>query len=339
MSMKGYIEKCLEEEHLSEKEAGAALDLIMTNQATEVEIAGLLIALRAKGETIDEIVGFARTMRSHAVHIEVEDPDAIDMCGTGGDGRGTFNISTVASFVVAGAHVTVAKHGNRSVSSQSGSADLLSALDVNIQLPPEKVQECINTVGVGFLFAPLFHPAMKYAAKTRKELGVRTIFNMLGPITNPAGVRRQLVGTYRIDVARQLAGALGRMGTARASVVHSADGLDEASVAAPTTIVEISENAPDAEHTVSAADFGLRQHPAADVAGGTTAENAAIALSVLCGAPGAQRDVVIANAALGLMVAGKAHEERAAAALAAHSIDSGRALRKLNELIAFTKRA
>ncbi|RPJ49585.1 MAG: anthranilate phosphoribosyltransferase, partial [Methanobacteriota archaeon] len=206
--MKTYIEKCLAGEHLSVDEASGALSMIMTGQATDSQIAGLLIALRAKGETVDELVGFARTMREHAVHVHIDDPDAIDMCGTGGDGLRTFNISTVSSFVVAGAGVTVAKHGNRSVSSQSGSADVLMALGVNIQCPPETVQACINRIGIGFFFAPLFHPAMKFAAKPRTELGVRSIFNMVGPLTNPAGVKRQLIGVYQLRITSLLAGAL-----------------------------------------------------------------------------------------------------------------------------------
>jgi anthranilate phosphoribosyltransferase len=192
--MKQHIEKCLSGKHLTVDEASSALDTIMTGQATDSQIAGLLIALRAKGETVDELVGFARTMREHSVKVSIEDPDAIDMCGTGGDCSGTFNISTVASFVAAGAGVTVAKHGNRSVSSQSGSADVLTALGVNIQCSPETVQACINRIGIGFLFAPLYHPAMRYAAKPRTELGVRSIFNIVGPLTNPAGVKRQLIG-------------------------------------------------------------------------------------------------------------------------------------------------
>ncbi|HEX9006002.1 MAG TPA: anthranilate phosphoribosyltransferase, partial [Bacteroidota bacterium] len=238
MSIKAHMEKVLSGEHLSTDEAAAALETIMTGEATDVQIAGLLVALRANGESVDELVGFARTMRLHAVRVRLEDPDAIDMCGTGGDGRGTFNISTVASFVAAGAGVTVAKHGNRSVSSRSGSADVLAALGVNISLPPERVEACINEVGIGFLFAPLFHPAMKHAGKARAELATRTIFNMLGPLTNPAGVRRQLIGAYSARVAGQLACALQRLGALKACVVHSEDGMDEISAAAGTRMFE-----------------------------------------------------------------------------------------------------
>jgi anthranilate phosphoribosyltransferase len=210
MSMKHYIEKCLTGEDLSVDEASAALETIMSGEATDAQIAGLLVALRAKGETVAEVVGFARTMREKSVKVRVDDPDAIDIVGTGGDGLGTFNISTVASFVAAGAGVTVAKHGNRSVSSQSGSADLLTALGVDIQRSPEHVQDSINRFGVGFLFAPLFHPAMKMVVRARGELGVRTVFNMVGPITNPASVKRQLVGAYSTAVAGLLAGGVTR---------------------------------------------------------------------------------------------------------------------------------
>jgi anthranilate phosphoribosyltransferase len=338
MTMKPYIEKCLNGEGLSADEASDALDLIMTGQATDVQIAGLLIALRAKGETVDELVGFARTMRAKAVRLQLQDPDAIDMCGTGGDGRGTFNISTVASFVVAGAGVTVAKHGNRSVSSRSGSADLLAALGVNIQIAPERVQECVNQVGVGFLFAPLFHPAMKFVGKARVELAVRTIFNMLGPITNPAGVTRQLVGTFRGDVASMLACALGRLSTQRACVVHSDDGLDEVTASGETSVFETGSDGTVHSYTVSPASFGLEPEPLSSMMGGDASENASIAQSILRGEKVPGRSVVIANAALGLFVAGKAATLPEASALAAESIDSRRAAGALKKLIDFTNR-
>lgn len=338
MTMKQYIEKCLSGEGLTSDEASGALDLIMTGQATDVQIAGLLIALRAKGETVEELVGFARTMRSRAVRLQIHDPDAMDMCGTGGDGQGTFNISTVASFVVAGAGVTVAKHGNRSVSSRSGSADLLGALGVNIQISPERVQDCVNSLGVGFLFAPLFHPAMKFAAKARGELGLRTIFNMLGPITNPAGVRRQLVGSYREDVASTLACALGRLSTMHACVVHSEDGLDEVTTSGATTVFETGADGTVGSYKVSPATFGLEPQPASSMAGGDAAQNASIALEILKGEPIPARSVVLANAALGIYVAGKAASLLEGSAAAAESIDSGRAFAALNKLIDFSNR-
>jgi anthranilate phosphoribosyltransferase len=338
MTMKQYIEKCLNGSGLTPDEAAEALELIMTGQSTDVQIAGLLIALRAKGETVEELVGFARTMRAKAVRVDLHDPNAIDMCGTGGDGRGTFNISTVASFVVAGAGVTVAKHGNRSVSSRSGSADLLGALGVNIQIPPARVQDCINQVGVGFLFAPLFHPAMKFVGKARAELGVRTIFNMLGPITNPAGVRRQLVGTFRQDVASMLACALGQLSTQRACVVHSADGLDEVTVSGETAVFETSADGTVRSYTVSPGSFGLEEQPASSMGGGDAPENARIAMAVLRGEAVPGRNVVITNAALGIFVAGKAATLLEASSAAMESLDSGRALAALNKLIEFSNR-
>jgi anthranilate phosphoribosyltransferase len=338
MILRQYLEKCLAGENLTVEEASEALERIMTNQATDVQIAGLLIALRGKGETVDELVGFARTMRERSIRVTVEDPDAIDMCGTGGDGLGTFNISTVASLVAAGAGVTVAKHGNRSVSSRSGSADLLAALGVNIQLPAERVAECANTVGFGFLFAPLFHPAMKHAAKPRTELGVRTIFNMLGPITNPAGVRKQLVGTYRHEVASQLAGALDRMSTDRACVVHGKEGMDEVTISGETAVFEVGPGKNTRAYTVTPGDFGLPERPTGALQGGSPEENASIALRVLEGEGGAHRDVVIANAAFGIYVAGKAGDLALGSSLAAESIDSGRAMQALRKLREFSQR-
>ena len=336
MTMKHFIEKCLQGENLTTDEASAALELIMTDQASDSQIAGLLIALRAKGETVDELVGFARTMREKSVKVRADDPHAIDMCGTGGDGLGTFNISTLASLVAAGAGVTVAKHGNRSVSSRSGSADLLSALGVNIAITPERAGTCLNVVGVGFLFAPLFHPAMKYAAKPRSELGVRTIFNLLGPITNPAGVRKQLVGTYRRETASRIAEALARLSTERACVVHSDGGMDEVAVSGETSVVEVNGDSPTKRYTVSASTFGLPDHPGSSVIGGTPEENARIALHVLEKNRGPQRDVVVANAAVGIYVAGKAKDLGEGSAKAAESIDSGRAMQALKRLVEYT---
>ena len=336
--MKQYIEKCLSGSHLTAEEAASAMELIMTGQATDAQIAGMIIALRAKGESIDEIVGFANTMRAYAVRIKVDDPDAIDMCGTGGDGKSSFNISTVATFVAAGAGVTVAKHGNRSVSSRSGSADVLAALGVNIQIPPLRVEECVNSVGVGFLFAPLFHPAMKHAGKARGELGVRTIFNVLGPLTNPGRVRRQLVGTFSKDIASKLALVLLRLNAQKVLAVHSADGMDEISIAAPTTAFEGEAGKGVVEQTIAPQDFGLTNGSADDMSGGTAEENAAIARSVLAGENGNARNVVLANAAAGIYVAGKARTFTDATAMAIESIDSGSAARSLSRLVELSNR-
>ncbi len=288
---------------------------------------------------MDELVGFARTMREHAVKLKIEDPDAIDMCGTGGDGLGTFNISTIASFVVAGAGVTVAKHGNRSVSSQSGSADVLTVLGVNIQCSAETTQACINRIGIGFLFAPLFHPAMKYAAKPRMELGVRSIFNMVGPLTNPAGVRRQLVGAYRPEITPMLANALQKLGAERACVVHSDDGMDEVTLSSGTSVQEVNKNEQLREYHLQPKDFGLPQHALDSLRGGDKNANATIALEVLKGKNNAARDVVVANAALGMYVSGKVHTVMEGKQKAEESISSGRAIEKLQQLIQYTNKS
>jgi anthranilate phosphoribosyltransferase len=337
MSLKYHIEKTLCGEDLTTAEAARALELIMTDQVTEAQIAGLLISLRAKGESVDEVVGFAQTMRDHAVHIRAEDPDAIDMCGTGGDGLGTFNISTVATFVAAGTGVTVAKHGNKAVSSASGSADVLQALGVNILLAPEKVEACLNTVGVGFLFAPLFHPAMKSAAKTRKDLGTHTIFNMVGPITNPAGVKRQLIGAHHITVASRLAGALAILRTDRACVIHSENGMDEVSLSGNTSVVEVIEERI-RTYSVGPEQFGLRNLNGASMRGGDSMENAKGAIRILEGEKSPHRDVVVANAAFGIYVAGKAATLADGTLMAEDSIDSGRACDVLRNLIDFSRR-
>jgi anthranilate phosphoribosyltransferase len=334
--MKAHIEKCLSGEHLTVVEASNALDTIMTGQATDSQIAGLLIALRAKGETVDELVGFARTMREHCVKVSIEDPEAIDMCGTGGDCSGTFNISTVASFVAAGAGVTVAKHGNRSVSSQSGSADVLTALGVNIQCSTETVQACVNRIGIGFLFAPLYHPAMKYAAKPRTELGVRSIFNIVGPLTNPAGVKRQVIGTYHRRAMHLLAGAIQKLGVDKACVVHSDDGMDEVALSSGTNVEELNKNEPPREYHLRPEDFGFSQLSVDGLRGGDKNANAAIALSVLKDGKSSARDVVIANAALGIFVSGKAKSILEGKQKAEESIRSGNALEKLHKLIQYT---
>lgn len=334
--MKEYIEKCLGGKDLTIEEASRALDLIMTGQATDIQIAGLLVALRAKGESINEVVGFARTMRQHSVKIKVEDQNAVDVCGTGGDALGTFNISTIASFVVAGAGVTVAKHGNRSISSKSGSADLLSALGVNVQCTAQKVQDCVNSVGIGFMFAPMFHPAMKFVGKTRAELGIRTIFNMLGPITNPANIRKQLIGTYHAAVAPKLAKAMEQLTTDKTCVVHSQDGMDEVTLSGETTVYEVEQKKPQRQYSVNPSNFNLPSRPLSALQGGAPAENATIAQQVLSKQTGPARDIVLANAAFGIYVSGKARSLQEGSGMAAESIDSGRAMQKLRSMIEFT---
>lgn len=335
--MKYYIEKCLNKENLTVTEAAEALEKIMNGEATDAQIAGLLVALRAKGETTEEIVGFAKTMRARAVPVSVEDPHAIDMCGTGGDGTGTFNISTVASFVVAGAGVTVAKHGNRSVSSQCGSADVLTALGVNIDLDAERVSRIINEIGIGFLFAPKFHPAMKHVAKARTELGIRSIFNMLGPLTNPARVRKQVIGTYHPLVAQKLAHASSLLDALHVCVVHSTDGVDEITISNPTSVIEVKEGTIKEVYEVSPETFGFKRYPLRVLQTKGKEENVQVALRVLRNEPSPARDVVVANAAYGIYVSGKTQSVDEAISLAQESIASGRALEKLNQLINISK--
>ncbi len=336
--MKEYIEKCLAGQNLTVDEASRACDLIMTGQATDIQIAGLVVTLRAKGESIDEVVGFARMMRQHSLKITVEDQNAVDVCGTGGDALGTFNISTIAAFVVAGAGVTVAKHGNRSVSSKSGSADLLLALGVNVQCAPQKVQDCVNSVGIGFLFAPMFHPAMKFAGKARAELGIRTIFNILGPITNPASVRKQLIGTYHPALAPKLAHAVEHLSTDKTCVVHSHDGMDEVTLSGKTEVYEVEKKKPQRQYSVGPSNFNLPTQPLSALRGGTPSDNAIIARQVLSKQKGPACDVVVANAAFGIYVSGKAKSLEEGTAMATESIESGKAMEKLNKMVEFTNR-
>lgn len=310
---------------------------IMDGVATEAQIAAFLTALKMKGEEPDELGGFVRVMREKSTAIHVLDPEAVDMCGTGGDGRGTFNISTTASFVVAGAGVTVAKHGNRAVSSTCGSADVLKALGVNIDLPKERVEACINEVGIGFMFAPLFHPAMKYAAKPRTELGFKTCFNLLGPMTNPAGVKRQLVGAFHIEAARKMAAVFSGFDVKKVFVVSSNDGLDEISLADTTTVFEV-EGAAIKKWAVTPEEFGLSGTDDGQLAGGNAETNAAVTLRVLRKEAGSARNVTLANAAFGLLASGKARTIAEGIFLAGESLDSGRALAKLDELRAFSNR-
>jgi anthranilate phosphoribosyltransferase len=335
--MKQYIEKCLFGKNLTVEESSAALEKIMNGEATESQVAGLIVALRAKGETVDEIVGFARTMRAKSFHIIVNDPDAIDMCGTGGDGLNTFNVSTVASLVAAGAGVTIVKHGNRSVSSKCGSADVLTALGVRIDVPIQRVEQCVNEIGIGFLFAPLFHPAMKYAAKPRVELGIKSIFNMLGPITNPAGVKKQVIGTYEAPVAEKLARAVSMLGAEHVCVLHSNEGVDEILLSSPTAVYEVKGGDAIRKYYVDASTFKLPTHTLSEIQTSGVEQNAKIVLQVLKGESDAARDTVVANAAMGVFVAGKAASLLQAVEAAKQSIDSGSAFNKLQQLIDFSK--
>jgi anthranilate phosphoribosyltransferase len=315
---------------LSESEMAEVMTEIMEGRATDAQIGAFLTALRIKGETVEEITGAARIMRDKATRIKAPE-GVIDTCGTGGDMSGTFNISTTTAIVVAASGVPVAKHGNRSVSSRSGSADVLEALGLKIDLSAEKVETCLFETGFAFLFAPLFHPAMKYAIGPRREIGVRTIFNILGPLTNPAGAKRQLLGVFTSRLTEALASVLGNLGAVDAMVVHGEDGLDELTVCNGTRISRFRNGKVESFY-VSPEDFGFRTAQSSELAGGDKDENARITLSVLNGETGPRRDIVLMNAAAALVTAGNTEEFSAGVQTAAETIDSKKALNKLKEL-------
>ncbi len=331
------IEKLRRQEDLTTAEAAAAMNAIMKGEAAAAQIAGLLIGLGIKGERPAELVGLAQAMRANAVSLTPPPGAVFDTCGTGGDRSGTFNISTASAIVLAACGMQIAKHGNRSVSSQCGSADVLEALGVNIQAAPKIVEQCLADVGVAFLFAPTFHPAMKHAAQARKDLGVRTAFNLLGPMTNPARPKRQIVGVPRPELTELLARSLSLLGSERAWVVHGADGLDELST---TGYTKVSESRGTAVQTfyVHPTDFGLAKATPESLKGGDAATNAAIVRSVLGGTAGPQRDVVLLNAGAALFVAGEASDVRAGIARAASAIDDGSAAKVLAALVSASNR-
>jgi anthranilate phosphoribosyltransferase len=304
---------------------------IMSGEFNDVQIAGFLIALRSKGESSSEIAGFTQAMREKMTSVPIQS-DAIDMCGTGGDARGTFNISTAASFVVAGAGVKVAKHGNRSMTSKSGSADVLTALGVDITMSPEKVAECVDEIGIGFMFAPYLHPAMKYAVKARTSLGVRTVFNILGPLANPAGVRRQVLGVYDGVLTVTLAKVLKRLNAVSAMVVHGHDGMDEITNTSSTKVTKL-ENGSIKSTVFSPADYGIAVAKLGDLAGGEPEENAKIIIDIFRGETGPRRDIVLLNAAAGIVVGGKVEYLSKGIELARQSIDSGSAYDVMQKLI------
>ncbi|MCX5852291.1 MAG: anthranilate phosphoribosyltransferase [Deltaproteobacteria bacterium] len=326
------IEKFVQRINLTEQEMIRVMEEIMTGEATSSQIAAFITALRMKGETVDEVTGAARVMRRKAVRIDARSSVVVDTCGTGGDGMHTFNISTTTAFVVAAAGITVAKHGNRAVSSGCGSADVLEALGVNIDAPPEVVEECVQTAGIGFLFAPRLHGAMKYAVTPRKEIGIRTIFNMLGPLTNPAGATSQLLGVYDATLTEAFAGVLKNLGTRRAFVVHGFDGLDEATVTAETRVSELKDGIISTYNIDPVRFFGDRCH-IDDLRGGDASVNAEILTRVLAGHDGACRKVVLLNAALAIMAAEKTGTMEEGLAIAGECIESGAALKKLKVLI------
>ncbi len=335
MNMRQAISHVLKGESLTEREAEGVMGHIMRGDATPAQIGGLLIALRSKGETIEEVAGFARAMRSHAVSVKPRRSLLVDTCGTGGDGTGTFNISTVAAFVVAGAGLAVAKHGNRSVSSRCGSADVLEALGVNLDLSPAGVAVSIDQLGIGFLYAPRLHPAMKHAIGPRREMGVRTVFNILGPLTNPAGAQAQVLGVYDETLTDLMARVLGSLGSQAAFVVHGAGGLDELSTIGPNRVTRLAGDRVETFQLDPQA-LGLPRADLSDLRGGSPDQNATIARGVLSGEPGPRRDVVLLNASAALVAGGMAEDLSDGLDIAAQSIDSGAAQGRLHELVAFT---
>ena len=332
------IEKLGRQEDLSTEEAAAAMAAIMRGEAAPAQIAGLLVGLGMKGERPTELVGLARTMRANALPMTAKPGAVFDTCGTGGDRSGTFNISTASAIVLAACGMRVAKHGNRSVSSQCGSADVLEALGVHIAAAPDVASACLDEVGLAFLFAPTFHPAMKHAAQARKDLGVRTAFNLLGPLTNPARPARQLVGVPRPELTELLARALSLLGSERAWVVHGADGLDELSTTGYTKVSECRGSSVQTFY-VHPADFGLAKSTPESLKGGNAATNAKIVRTVLSGEQGRARDVVLLNAGAALFVGGHAPTVQEGIATAAAAIDSGAAMKVLDQLIAVSNRA
>ncbi len=319
-------------ESLTYDEAASAMTEIMDGAPTPAQFGSFVTALRMKGETADEIAGMGAVMRERALRVNVDARPLVDVVGTGADGQNTFNISTAAAFVVAGGGARVAKHGNRAATSQSGSADVLEALGVKIELSPGAVAACIEQARIGFMFAPVFHPAMKFAAPLRREIGIPTVFNLLGPLTNPAGVRRQVLGVARPELVDLIAGALSRLGTEHALVVHGLEGLDEISIAGPSRMAAVRDGVVNATE-IAPEDFGLSRSPLNEVAGGTAAENAEMVRSVLAGDTGSRADIVLLNAAAGMVVAGLADDIGAGIDLAREAITSGRAAAALDRLV------
>ncbi len=317
---------------LSRDEAANAFEQMMSGEATPSQMGGLLMALRVRGETVEEITGAVSAMRAKMLRVDAP-PGAVDVVGTGGDASGSFNISTCAALIVAGAGVPVAKHGNRALSSRSGAADVLAALGVNIDLTPEAIGRCIREAGIGFMFAPAHHPAMKNVGPTRVELGTRTIFNLLGPLSNPAGVRRQMIGVFSRQWTQPLAQVLKNLGAERVWVVHGSDGLDEVTTAGPTSVTAL-ENGNVTNFEISPEEVGLPRVKPEFLRGGDAAANSKALRGVLDGEESAFRDVALINAAAALVVAGEAKTLKAGVELAAHSVDSGAAEKRLDRLIA-----
>ena len=330
------ISKIVQKQDLTQNETEQAMNEIMEGKATDAQIGAFLIALRLKGETIDEITAFAKIMRHKAYTINPKVKFLVDTCGTGGDSSSTFNISTAAAFVVSGAGAAVAKHGNKSVSSKCGSADVLKELGVNIELQPKQVEKCIEEIGLGFMFAPIFHPAMKFAANARKEIGIRTIFNMLGPLTNPANAKSQLIGVFDENLLRSIAEVLKNLGSEHVIVVNG-NGLDEITICGKTKVCELKNNNIDI-YSINPEDFGFKLISLKEIIGKSPQENAKIIIDILKGVDGPKRDIVLLNAAAALLTTNIVKDYKDALELAAYSIDSGSAIKKLKDLISFTNK-
>ncbi len=319
---------------LTRQEAEAAFDILFEGEATPSQIGGFLMALRTRGETVDEYAAAAAVMRARCRKVRAPE-GAIDIVGTGGDGKGTLNISTATAFVVAGAGVPVAKHGNRNLSSKSGAADALAQVGIEVMVGPDVVQRALDEIGIAFMMAPMHHPAVKHVMPTRAELGTRTIFNILGPLTNPAGVRRQLTGAFSRDLLRPMAETLGQLGSERAWLVHGSDGTDELTITGTSWVVEL-DGGTITEREVHPEEAGLPVHPFEEIAGGTPEDNGRALAALLAGEPGAYRDAVLLNAAAALVIAGETSSLKEAAEMAAESIDSDRALKKITALAGIT---
>ena len=332
--MQVTLARLLDGQDLARGEAREAMNTIMSGEATPAQIGGFLVALRLKGETADEIAGCAEAMRAHVLAVRPRREDLVDTAGTGGDGGRTFNISTAAALVAAAAGAGVAKHGNRAVSSNSGSADVLEALGFNLELPAERIAESIDTLGFGFLFAPTHHPAMKHAAPVRKELAARTVFNVLGPLTNPAGARAQVVGVYSPDLVKTLAEVLATLGARRAFVVHGAGGIDELSPAGPNLVCEVVDGGV-REREIDPLELGIERCAPEDLRGGSPEENAAAIREVFAGGNGGRRDAILLNAAGAIAAGGHAEDLREGLELARKAVESGAAAERLEALIAF----
>ncbi|MCD6230694.1 MAG: anthranilate phosphoribosyltransferase [Dehalococcoidia bacterium] len=334
--IKKAIENLVLGQSLSFEQAVGVMEEIMTGKVTPAQIAAFVTALRVKGETADEIAGLASVMHSKATPVPVATL-VIDTCGTGGDGSFTFNISTVVAFVAAGAGLKVAKHSNRAMSSQCGSADVLEALGIKIDLGAEAVAQCLNTVGLGFMFAPTFHPAMKYAAGPRREIGIRTVFNLLGPLTNPARAEYQVLGVPEEELGEKVASVLRRLGTKHSLVVHGMDGMDEISISRESLVWDVTEDGVSPPYEICPEDFGFNRANMTEIAGGTPEENAGVLHHILNGERGAKRDVVVMNTAAALVAGNQASDLKEGARIAEKSIDSGKARAKLDELITFSR--